>query len=108
MKTLLISLFMILTSISVYAEDIFPDRDIRELRVISADAAAESALIQDAEGTEAEILTGDTIGTEKGVVTKIDSTSITIRTGKTKTGIPVIYGFEEQATTDNTKPQGIP
>ncbi len=95
MKTLLISLFMILISISAYAEDIFPDREIRELRVISANAETERAWIQDAEGTEAEILTGDTIGMERGVVTEIDRASITIQRGKTKTRIPVIYGFEE-------------
>ena len=86
---------MILTSISVYADDIFPDREIRELRVISADAGTERAWIQDAEGAEAEILTGDTIGMEKGLVTEIDRASITIQLGKTKTKIPVIYGFEE-------------
>ncbi len=66
MKTLLISLFMILISISAYAE-----------------------------GAEAEILTGDTIGMERGIVTEIDRASITIQRGKTKTRIPVIYGFEE-------------
>ena len=41
-----------------------------------------------AEGTEAEILIGDTIGAEKGIVVKIERASITIRRGKTMTMIP--------------------
>ncbi len=95
MKTLLISLYIILISAAAYAEDIFPDRETGELRLISVDAETETAWIQDAEGAEAEILTGDTIGMERGVVTEIDRASITTQRGKTKTKIPVTYGFEE-------------
>ncbi len=95
MKILLISLLIILINIHVYAEDIFPDKEISNLQVTMISADTERAWIQDAEGTEAEILIGDTIGTERGIVTEIDRASITIQRGKTKTKVPVIYGFEE-------------
>ncbi|HDZ62037.1 MAG TPA: hypothetical protein ENH40_02690 [Nitrospirae bacterium] len=94
MKILLISLLINLISISVYADDIFPDRGLNDIQVTMISADAERAWIQDAEGTEAEILIGDTIGAEKGIVVKIERASITIRRGKTMTMIPVIYGFE--------------
>jgi hypothetical protein len=94
MKTLTISLLMILISITVYAEEIFSDRALNELQVVEVNADKKVAWIQDAEGTEVEILIGDVVGIERGIVTEISGASITIQTGNTKTKMPVIYGFE--------------
>ena len=94
MKILLLSLFIILISISAYAYDIFSDRELNTLQVIMIDIDAGRAWIQDAEGNETEVLIGDTIGVEKGVVIKIDEASITVEMGNTRTKMPVVYGFE--------------
>ena len=94
MKIFIISLLMILIGVSAYAYDIFSDRGLNTLQVIMTDIDAGKAWIQDAEGNETEVLIGDTIGVEKGVVIKIDEVSITVQTGNTRTKMPVVYGFE--------------
>jgi hypothetical protein len=94
MKILLISLFILLLSISVYAKDVFPDRELKKIQVIQVDVNAGKAWIQDADGNEAEISIGDTIGIERGIVVQIDEASITVQTGNTRTKMPVVYGFE--------------
>jgi len=43
---------------------------------------------------ETEVLMGDKIGVEKGVVIKIDEASITVELGNTRTKMPIVYGFE--------------
>ena len=94
MKILLISLFILLLSISVYAKDVFPDRELKRLQVVEINVDAGKAWIQDADGNEAEISTGDVVGIERGVVIKIDEASITVQIGNTRTKMPVVYGFE--------------
>ena len=94
MKILLISLFILLLSISVYAKDVFPDRELKRLQVVEINVDAGKAWIQDADGNEAEISIGDVVGIERGVVIKIDEASITVQIGNTRTKMPVVYGFE--------------
>ena len=52
------------------------------------------AWLQDADGNEAEVLIGDAIGVERGIVIDINEASITIQTENTRTKMPVVYGFE--------------
>lgn len=52
------------------------------------------AWLQDADGNEAEISTGDVVGIERGVVVEINEASIAVQTGNTRTKMPVVYGFE--------------
>ena len=94
MRALLICFLIILISTVVYAKDVFPDRELKRLQLIQVDVNAGKAWIQDADGSEAEISTGDTIGTERGIVVQIDEASITVQMGNTRTKMPVIYGFE--------------
>ena len=94
MKILLLSLFIILISTSIYADNIFPDRELMGLHVIGVNVEKGKAWIQDADGNETEVLIGDTIGVEKGVVIKIDEASITVEMGNTRTKMPIVYGFE--------------
>lgn len=94
MKILLISLFILLLSISVYAKDVFPDRELKRLQVVEINIDAGKAWIQDADGNEAEISIGDAIGIERGIVVQINEASITVQTGNTRTKMPVVYGFE--------------
>lgn len=94
MKIFIISLLMISIGVSAYAYDIFSDRELNTLQVIMIDIDAGKAWIQDAEGNETEVLIGDTIGVEKGVVIKIDEASITVQAGNTRTKMPIVYGFE--------------
>jgi len=83
-----------LLSISVYAGDVFPDRELKELQTVEINIGAGKAWIQDTNGSEAEVSTGDVVGIERGVVIEINEASITIQTGNTRTKMPVIYGFE--------------
>ena len=94
MKILIISLLIILISTVVYAKDVFPDRELKRLQVVEINVDAGKAWIQDADGNEAEISTGDAVGIERGIVIKIDEASITVQTGNTRTKMPVVYGFE--------------
>ena len=94
MKIPIISLLIILISTVVYAKDVFPDRELKRLQVVEINVDAGKAWIQDADGNEAEILTGDVVGIERGVVIKIDEASITVQIGDTRTKMPVVYGFE--------------
>ncbi|OGL46730.1 MAG: hypothetical protein A2W05_02165 [Candidatus Schekmanbacteria bacterium RBG_16_38_10] len=94
MKIPIISLLIILISTVVYAKDVFPDRELKRLQVVEINVDAGKAWIQDADGNEAEISTGDTVGIERGVVIKIDEASITVQIGNTRTKMPVVYGFE--------------
>ena len=94
MKILIISLLIILISTVVYAKDVFPDRELKRLQVVEINVDAGKAWIQDADGNEAEISTGDVVGIERGVVIKIDEASITVQIGNTRTKMPVVYGFE--------------
>ena len=94
MKIPIISLLIILISTVVYAKDVFPDRELKRLQVVEINVDAGKAWIQDADGNEAEILTGDVVGIERGVVIKIDEASITVQIGNTRTKMPVVYGFE--------------
>ncbi len=94
MKILIISLLIILISTAVYAKDIFPDRELKRLQVVEINVDAGKAWIQDADGNEAEISTGDTIGTERGIVVQINEASIAVQTGNTRTKMPIVYGFE--------------
>ena len=94
MRALLIGFLIILISTVVYAKDVFPDRELKRLQLIQVDVNAGKAWIQDADGNEAEISTGDTIGTERGIIIQIDEASITVQMGNTRTKMPVIYGFE--------------
>ena len=94
MKIPIISLLIILISTVVYAKDVFPDRELKRLQVVEINVDAGKAWIQDADGNEAEISTGDTVGIERGAVIKIDEASITVQIGNTRTKMPVVYGFE--------------
>ncbi|MDP3298316.1 MAG: hypothetical protein Q8N09_12155 [Thermodesulfovibrionia bacterium] len=94
MKILLISLFILLLSISVYAKDVFPDRELKRLQVVEINVDAGKAWIQDADGNEIEISTGDVVGIERGVVIEINEASVTVQVGNTRTKMPVVYGFE--------------
>ena len=94
MKTLLIAALIVMFSISVHAEEIFSDIEVKEIQVTRINIDAESALLRAAEVGEVEVVIGDVIGIEGAIVTKIGKASITIQHGNTKTIIPVVYGFE--------------
>lgn len=81
-------------SMPVYAEDVFMDKDIRELQLIRVSMEEAKAWIQDADGMQTEVVTGDAIGTEKAVIMEIRPAYIAVQSGTTKTKIPVTYGFE--------------
>ena len=96
MRILAISILISLMSISaVYADDIFQDVALKELRLVEVNKNEGNAWIRDGAGNEAEIVIGDRIGAEAGLVTEIDNASITIRIGNTLTKMPVFYGLIE-------------
>ncbi len=96
MRILAVSILISLMSISaVYADDIFQDVALKELRLVEVNNNECNAWIRDRVGNKAEIVVGDRIGAEAGLVTEIDSASITIRKGNTLTKIPVFYGLIE-------------
>ena len=93
MRVLVISLFIILMSISAYADHIFPDSELKDFQVVEVRKDEGKALVRDANGNEAEIFVGDNIGVDGEIVTRIGDASITVRSGNTKTKIHVTYGF---------------
>ena len=94
MKILIISFIFVLSGITAYAEDIFTDRDIMDIQVVSVNEEQGNAVVRDLDGNEAEILVDDIISTDGAVVVEINKASITVQSGSTKTKLPVIYGFE--------------
>ena len=93
MRILLISLLVLMLGIPAYAEDIFPDKELKELRVVEANRDEEVAWIVDNEGNEAEVVLEDAIGVDGGIVIEIDDASIILKIGDRKTKMLVIHGF---------------
>lgn len=95
MKVLLTSLAIIVfLSVSLYAEDVFTDRNLKGLQVKGISVEEGKAWIENADGTKTEVTIGDVIGVEKAVVTEITEVSITVQTDNTRTRMPLVYGFE--------------
>lgn len=104
MRTLLISLFILLISSSAYSQDYFPNSDIKDLLVYRVNTDQNTAWIRDNAGNEAVVTLQDRIGAEQAVVVTIDKNSITVQSGKTKTRMPVIAGrvFSQDAKSDKS------
>lgn len=102
MRTLLISLCMLLIGISAYAEDYFPDSTINNLQVYKTDKARSTAWIRDQANTKEVVSIEDKIGVEEAIVVKIDNASITVRSGRNRTKMPVIPEsvFSQDASSD--------
>ena len=92
MRILLLSLFVLLMSAQVCAENIFPEKELKDLRVVETNIDEDVAWISDSKGNEAEALIGDSIGIEGGIVTEIDKASIIIRIDNAKTKMLVTHG----------------
>jgi len=92
MRILFIALFVLSITTSVYAREVFKDKELRDIQLIEIKDG--SAHIKGIDGKEEEIVIGDLIGREAGIVVEIGKASITIQRGNTRTRIPVTYGFE--------------
>lgn len=95
MRILVIILLITLMSISAYAAHIFPDSELKDLYVVEVSRDEGKAWIRGGNGNEAEVFLGDTIGIKGGIVVEIDSASITVQIGNTKTKMLVVHGFRE-------------
>ena len=100
MRIAVISLCMLLIGISAYAEDFFPNSEIKDLQVYKVDKAQGTAWIRERDGNEAVVAIEDKIGSEGRVVVKIGEASITVRLDKTRTRILIISGrgFSQDAS----------
>lgn len=95
MRLLGLSMFILLMSIPVYADDFYPDIELSQLQLIQVHPHDNSALIRDNDGNEAQIFLGDRIGAEAGEVIKVGVASITLRTSTGRTKMPVLHGIIE-------------
>jgi hypothetical protein len=92
MKRLFILLFIFSIAGTVYAKDVFIDRELKDLRLIEVRDG--SAVIQSQEGIEEEAKIGDAVGREGGKVIEIGNAFITIQIDNTRTRLLMVQGFE--------------
>jgi len=94
-RTLFLSISIILVSPQVYAQDIiFPDELLSEIRVIETDKEGGTAIIVDGDGNQEEISLDDVISIDEVAVIEIEVGHITVRKDNTKTRMLVVPGFE--------------
>ena len=107
MRILIIGLFLILSSVSAYGEDFFPDSELKDLRVVQVDREQGKAWVRDKEGNEGEVWIGDTIGADGRSVVETGDRSITVQLEDEKTIMPA-YVFENVQMNEGEPPGGFP
>lgn len=94
MKRIQWSLYIALLMLQpAYAAEQFIDKELKEIQLVGMKDGR--AQIQSTDGIEAEIVIGDTIGKDGGIVTEIGEGHIKIRIGDTVTKMLMHYGFEK-------------
>ena len=92
MKKIFFILIFLFISVGVEAEEIYPEYELKEIRVV--EIGDETAYLQGPDGTVTEIGLGDQVGQERGEVVEIGEAWVTIQIGSTRTRLLVIQGFE--------------
>ena len=90
MRLLLICLLLLSTCTAAYADDLFTNFKLQDLRVFDADKSNGTAWVIDKKGNETEIYVGDSIGVEGSEVIAIEDTCIKIKKDNTITTIKVM------------------
>lgn len=86
MKTAFITAMLTLSIATiVYAKDVFPDKDIKNIRFV--ETADGKALIISKDSTHAEVEIGDRLGNKGGTVVDVQKSHITVETSGTRTRI---------------------
>lgn len=94
-RTILISICIILLTIHVYAQDIiFPDELLSEIRVVETDEEEGTAIIVDGDGNQEQITLNDIISIDEVIVIEIEVGYITVKKDNAKTRMLVVHGFE--------------
>ena len=93
MNKILLCFLLVFMSVPAYADHFFPETDVSDLRVTLVDTDEGKAWIVDREGYEAEVIVGDKIGTEGGVVIKLHRSFIIVQFEDSKMKMTVIRGF---------------
>jgi hypothetical protein len=99
MRILVVSLFLILVCIPAYGDEVFKTSEVKDLRVVEVEREQGRAWIRDRDGTETEVLVGDSIGVDGKTVVEIGDVSITVQGGNEKTIMPV-FRFEDMQMFD--------
>ena len=94
-KIAIVTLIFSLIAMSAYADALFENAYLSDLRVIKADEQAGWALIQDKAGNEGDVVVGDSIGWEQAVVVTIEKAAIMVEQEDLKTKMPVINPFAD-------------
>ena len=94
-KIAIVALIFSLIAMSAYADALFENAYLSDLRVIKADEQAGWALIQDKAGNEGDVVVGDSIGWEQAVVVTIEKAAIMVEQEDLKTKMPVINPFAD-------------
>jgi hypothetical protein len=92
-KIAIVAMIFSLIAMSAYADALFENAYLSDLRVSKTDEQAGWALIQDRAGNEGEVFVGDSIGWEQAVVVAIEKAAIMVEQEDLKTRIPVIDPF---------------
>ncbi|WP_319410183.1 hypothetical protein [uncultured Desulfosarcina sp.] len=94
-KIAIVTIIISLIAMSAYAEALFENAYLSELRVIKADEQAGWALIQDRAGNQGDVVVGDSIGWEQAEVVAIEKAAIMVEQEDLKTRIPVVDPFAD-------------
>ena len=92
-KIAIVAIVILLSTLSAYADALFENAYLSDLRVIKADEQAGWALIQDRAGNQGDVVIGDSIGWEQAVVVTIEKAAIMVEQEDLKTRIPVVDPF---------------
>jgi hypothetical protein len=91
----IVAMIISLSTMSAYADALFENAYLSDLRVIKADEQAGWALIQDRTGNQGDVVVGDWVGWEQAVVVAIEKASIMVEQEDLKTRIPVVDPFAD-------------
>jgi hypothetical protein len=97
MRVLTLILCVLIMSTFAYAGEFFTSSETKDLRIVELNRDNGYAVLKDPNGNEAEVNIGDTVGIDRGTVTKIGKASITVRVNNTNTKIPARHGFGKSA-----------
>ncbi|MCB2149735.1 MAG: hypothetical protein KQI81_24870 [Deltaproteobacteria bacterium] len=92
-KIAIVAIIISLIAMSAYADALFENAYLSDLRVIKADEQAGWTLIQDRGGNEGDVVVGDSIGWEQAVVVAIEKAAIMVEREDLKTRMPVVDPF---------------
>jgi hypothetical protein len=96
MKIIIISIILVFVSIFAYADELFTNSKIEDLRFYDADKTLQSVWVIDKNGEKSEVYIGDSIGVEGQTVVLIEDGYIEVKKDNTVSRIRAIKKMDVQ------------